>query len=751
MYGRRVKIFVIFSGLFLMVCLVRLGQMQLLSASSVQHDIAELKRRRGHSKQLSTVRGRILDRKGRELAIDEARFWVHINYRLSSYLDDRIRRFMLDRADGQSDSEEAVAEMKEAIHTRLEQLQQIIETCAQFRAVDPVVITGEIQKINDLVWDQRMFQAWRSNFPNSEVFDRYDSVMSVPFSVAMADFETKEPDPEKRLELARKVDIAEMRKDWPLLELKTDDDIFAAQLEFMDTDGVRILPTEHRSYPYGTVAAQTIGWVGPATQERDTELFANDRLSRYLDGELCGREDGVEYVCEAVLRGRRGETSSDIDGQLVGRTDIEEGRDVQLTLDIKLQQDIENYLRDYTHDPKCGPGMSVVLMDVATCEILALVSLPTYDLNRARYDYGILAADPNKPLINRAINALYPPGSVVKPLILVAGLETGAITPEEEIDCLAQAAPAGWPDCLIYRRYSVGHSDQWANKARNAIRGSCNIYFSRLADRIDPVILQQWLFEFGYGRKLLPSVDFVSGGSSLVSRKADHQIGDTRYEIRNFDQAAGIISSGYVRGTVRSFADVPPLRERERRMFGMGQGNFRATPLQVANAMAALARGGIFKRPKLVSWQGHPALDPYRRQDAAETQGRDGLARIQNPESGIDLGISPETLAVICDGMRAVVNEHGGTAYRQFEPFLTILAREDVTVYGKTGSTERPEHASFAGFAADSTGRKIAIAVVVEGGQRGSSDAAPLGRDIIQLCIDYGYIGKTIFVDDTTF
>ena len=91
--------------------------------------------------------------------------------------------------------------------------------------------------------------------------------------------------------------------------------------------------------------------------------------------------------------------------------------------------------------------------------------------------------------------------------------------------------------------------------------------------------------------------------------------------------------------------------------------------------------------------------------------------------------------------MSAVVNEQGGTAYREFAQ--SDLGRQAVTVYGKTGSTENPDHAWFAGFAKDGAGRRLAIAVIVEGGQHGSADAAPLARDIIQFCIDAGYIGKT--------
>jgi penicillin-binding protein 2 len=725
MYNRRVKIFIVFSLLLLAVCVIRLAQMQLLSASTVQHEIAELKQQRGQSKQFQTIRGRILDRHGEQLAADEARFWVHINYDLSSFLDERVRKSMLAEAAAGRDSDEAVAKVDEEIREKLEDLQLIIEKCSQFKAVEPSVILEEIQKINDYVWDRRMFQAWRKNFPNSEVRKNYDSIISIPISEAIADFQAKQPDPNEQLKLASKIDILEMHQDWPLLELKTDDDVFAAQLEFMNTEGLQILPKGHRFYPYGSVAAQTIGWVGPATQPKDKELFADDELLSYLEGDVCGREDGVEYVCESVLRGRRGELSRDIDGQLISQIDTQFGKDVALTLDIGLQQRIEDYLTDYPRDPNCGPGMSAVVIEVGTGDILALVSLPSYDLNRARYEYGDLVDDKNKPLINRAINKQYPPGSVIKPMILIAGLESGKITPEEIIPCPSEPAPEGWPNCLIFREYGVGHSTKWENFARNAIKGSCNIYFSRLADRIDPNDLQQWLFKFGYGQDLI-----------FVPQLLDDP---NRSEIkRNFNQASGTIWSGTSKGTFASVEEMPSIRPVERKMFGIGQGNLRVTPLQVANAMAALARGGIFKRPRLFSSLVTPNLE-FGPSDSTSHE-----RRATSDELGEDMGISLESLAVVYDGMSAVVNEVSGTAYRQFEPFLATLAQEDVKVYGKTGSTEKPEHAWFGGFAQDSAARKIAIAVVVEGGEHGSRDAAPLARGIIQFCIEAGYLGKSI-------
>ena len=107
-----------------------------------------------------------------------------------------------------------------------------------------------------------------------------------------------------------------------------------------------------------------------------------------------------------------------------------------------------------------------------------------------------------------------------------------------------------------------------------------------------------------------------------------------------------------------------------------------------------------------------------------------------------DLNISPQTLEVLREGMNAVVNEAGGTAYKEFAP--AGFTAQGIEVFGKTGSTEQPDNAWFAGFAEDGGGRGIAVAVVVEGGQHGSADAGPLARDIIQFCIEEEYIGSLL-------
>ena len=133
--------------------------------------------------------------------------------------------------------------------------------------------------------------------------------------------------------------------------------------------------------------------------------------------------------------------------------------------------------------------------------------------------------------------------------------------------------------------------------------------------------------------------------------------------------------------------------------------------------MAAISRGGIYKNPRLF------------------------LSENENPGDGqFDLGISQETLAVVRDGMTAVTTETGGTAYNVFR--YSPLFSRGIKIYGKTGSTEKPFHAWFAGFAEDQAGRAISLAIVVEGGQSGAGDAAPLGREMIRFCNEAGYIGQ---------
>jgi penicillin-binding protein 2 len=728
MYDKRVKVFIAISLAMLLMCVVRLGQMQLVPDSRLQDEITKLKEERGRSRQLQTVRGRILDRNGNVLAADGPRFQICIYYRLSSFLDDRVVETRKVKT-AEKDPNPSLVKFYNQVEAKRSQINEVVIPGCVKLGMGEQEIRDRLRAINDYMWSQRAFQAWRRSNPDPNLVEKYGNVLSVRLSDALADFERRIPNAAQRLQrIAAVDDLREMDKPMPLLELKTDDDIFAAQLEFKDINDVKILPTGYRQYPYGSVASQTVGWVGLATQEQDRKLFEDDRLASYLKDDLCGREDGVEYVCESILRGRRGELVYDIDRELVRQNDADYGDDVILTLDVAMQKKIEEDLTN----PKINKlhhasPMAAVVIEVGSGDILALVSVPTYDLNNARYNYGDILKDPNKPAIHRAINKAYPPGSSVKPIILIAAMETGKVTAEEAIPCPGRPAPAGWPNCWIFRGNGIGHSDEWTNTARNALKGSCNVYFSHLADRLDPIALQRWLFLFGYGRPLplaCPAPQPAGAAvTSAAAMAAKDQVSPSPVEAqpRQLRQVAGQISAKPVPlgKPIRSFDDIPPMRDIDKRLFGIGQGNLWATPLQVANAFATIARAGLHKPPRLF-------LQPLRSSNGSNMSA--------------DLNISRRTLDVVYDGMSAVVNERGGTAYDQFAP--ANLSRYGVHVYGKTGSTESPDNAWFAGFVEDTRGRKISVAVVVEGGHHGPSDAAPLARQIIHLCIEAGYIGN---------
>ncbi|MBN1360906.1 MAG: hypothetical protein JW993_09950 [Sedimentisphaerales bacterium] len=706
MYDRRLKIFIGAAATLLLIAVLRLVQMQLLADSRLQDEIAALKQVRGKSRHFGTVRGDILDRNGKVLATDVPQFQIVISYHLTSFGDPRVLRAAEARVRETSD-DPSLYEFRTEVEARRADLGRIITDCTRF-GVSMQEVAASVREINNFLWYRRAFIAWFRNGPDPNFLARYErGVNSIPLADAMPEFERQVPDQRERDRMILDVDdIPELNKSYPLIDLNTDDDVFAAQMEFTDINDLEIVTSGYRDYPYGSVAAQTIGWTGPA-QEPDKGLFERDPLAEYLPGDVCGKRPGVEYVCEAFLRGRRGEQATDIDGNLIRETQARYGQDVQLTLDIELQQQIEQYVTDPQYNPNADANTAVVVLDIRSGDILALVSLPTYDLNRVRYDYDKLIQDGNKPMRHRALSEHYPPGSSVKPIILIAGLEAGAITPDEPISCPPHKAPAGWPNCLIYLSGGGGHDQRWNNIARNAIKGSCNIYFSQLADRLEAPRLQQWLFRFGYGHRLpleasLPWPD--------------------ECEPRRFLQAQGQISARVLTGTVRALEDIPPMRDGDKRYFGIGQGNLWASPLQVANSFATIARGGLAIPPRL-----------FLKPKATTTGG---------PLEPVDLGISPGTLQVVFDGMSAVVNEPGGTAYSTFR--VSGLAGQGVKVYGKTGSTQNPENAWFAGFAEDNDGAKIALAIVVEGGQHGSRDAAPLARDVIQLCIYQGYLGTPL-------
>lgn len=713
MYKKRLLIFLGLCSVGLLISISRLSCMS-FDAEQAKVRIEEMKIL--PSKQTPTVRGDIYDRKGKPLAKDEPQFYVGISYNLTKLLDERYleaKLAVLKAKNPETPTEQIEDEFYQKLEEDYINIDKLIEYAARIKDTSQIEIEEEIDKINDRFWRMREFFAWFNNYPKSQLrLDYAKKKKSIPVSAALEDYRNVQcPDGYKRLKQILKVDLREMHQVQALIELD-EEQKNDAQIEFMDTPGISVMLRAKRLYKYGKSASQIIGWVGQVEPAKD-ETFTDDKYSRYLSGEVAGK-NGVEYICEPVLRGQRGTTTYTRYGQKIEdlEADPEFGRDVTLTIDIELQKAIEDYLQGEKNLHAKSP-MGAVVIDVKSNEILAMVSLPYFDLNTARSEYGNLLMQKQRPLESKAMVKIYPPGSSVKPLILIMALEEHMVTASDIIHCECHKAPRGWPSCWIFRQAHACHDVVWqdegGNNGRNAIRGSCNIYFSRVADMMESETIQNWLYSFGYGRKILAGTNF---DFKL------NQLGREHIELASLRESAGQISTKIPLGAPKSFDDITELIRSEKRMFGIGEGGLRVTVLQVANAYAAIGRGGIFKNPKLF------------------------VNEFDDTENREELTIKQSTLDVVRDGMSAVVYERGGTAYTAFVG--SDLDERDVKVYGKTGSTQGVPTAWFAGFAEDSTDRSIAIAIVVEGGVSGSRDAAPLGRRMIELANEYGYIGKDV-------
>lgn len=668
----------------MLICLGRLWYLQTAFVEQSRQQIESM--RILPAKQLPTLRGRILDRNDKIIARDEPFFNLQINYELTRLLDPRFWQAEIQRLAASGISEQQAEEkLVKKYEDDTERLKKAMDFCIYTAGADEEELNQKIESINNRVWDMGRFISWKRKNPAAP-FQHYQEQKE---NISPQDVLTANP--------------VEMHQNYPVLELYDRPTLMAAQLELTGVKGVAIRSGPQRVYPFKDIAPQIVGWVGPVQQQEADKLFSDDAYLRYLDGELIGKF-GIEKYCEPLLRGRRGEVVYDKEKNELSRTNARLGQDVRLTLDMSLQHRIQTLIAD--------ANASAAVLDAGTGDVLAMVSVPTFDLNKARQDYSELLNNPLKPLINRPLEENYPPGSVVKPLILLAGLEDHKITAEQVISCSYTLPSDSWPKCLLQRR-GYCHDSRWSedgqvNNGRNAIRGSCNIYFSQLANRLEGTDLQRWLWLFGWGTDvLLPCVS----DDMLRKLSVDEDLNVS------FRQSCGSIVFGFQKDPIINIAEAMPIPAYEKRWWGIGQGNLRITVLQAANAYAALARRGVYKPARLIIDPNDPMNEKYTRK----------------------LPIHPAHLAVVFDGMHAVVNEPGGSGYDAFggSGFNSL----GMSVYGKTGSTEKPYHAWFASFVTDQAGRAIALAVIVEGGQSGGKDAAPIGREIIRLCNEAGFIG----------
>ena len=382
-------------------------------------------------------------------------------------------------------------------------------------------------------------------------------------------------------------------------------------------------------------------------------------------------------------------------GDLVSQTPPVLGQDVQLTLDIELQRDLTETLRTR------GENGAAVVLDVDTGDALALVSTPTYNLNTYRTYFAELARDPdtNLPLLNRALRGRYPPGSTVKPIAGLAAGAEGLINAHTVIECRGYLHVPTRFRCWIYRHGKAGHGPL---DLRGALRHSCNIYFYKCGQWLGAERLGYWMRQFGLGAPTGTGLPEERGG------RVPTRLWLWKNQERVFTPGDG-------------------------RLMGIGQGLLEATPIQVANVMATIARNGKFLSTRLV------VDDP-------------------TPQVERDLKLPAEALAAVRAGLCDVVNHPKGTAYR-------YARHSSAVICGKTGTAtvwplridsnhndridshdqvvKEGAMSWFAGYAPRDNPR-IAFAILLEyaDGASGGRDCGPLAVLLVDSCLRRGYLDR---------
>ncbi len=455
--------------------------------------------------------------------------------------------------------------------------------------------------------------------------------------------------------------------------------------------GVDVVPYLTRRYPLGPLLAHVVGYVG--------RIDANDL--EHLDPTLyqgtshVGRS-GIERSYEDVLHGTPGYELDEVnaDGRIQRVLETHPpipGKNLYLSIDVRIQKAAEA-----AFDGR--PGAAVVI-DPRNGQVLAMVSIPTFDPNLfvngiSQADYSALTTDPEKPLYNRALRGVYPPGSTIKPFLALGGLEEGIRRPQDTVLSTGQFCLPGQSRC--YRDDTRG-GDGVVNMEQ-AIEHSTNTYFYKLALDMGIDRFSAWMSRFSFGRKT--GIDLLGESEGVLPSRAW--------------KAAHSRQPWYPGETV---------------IAGIGQGYWAVTPLQLGHAVATLAGHGVPYAPRLVmATKGSADARPQP---------------LPNPPSGPSLVTSTADWDVVNAGMQAVIADGTGKGMGVGFPY---------PIAGKTGTAERysrttdayntnksdaylaSRHRAWFEAYTPADDPQIAVAVVLEAAAWGK-DAGPIVRKILDAWI----------------
>mgnify|MGYP000692798254 CR=1 FL=1 len=536
-------------------------------------------------------------------------------------------------------------------------------------------------------------QLWPAYVPEGQldgVVGRLSTLLDVPEKEIRAGIRAREGDPLTPVTV--KTSVREAKSNY-LLEHRA---------EF---PGVQIASTQLRRYEDGSLAAQLLGYVGEVSQE---EL---DRLGPgYAGGDRVGKA-GVEAAFDSYLRGVPGVGEARVNalGKLTSGLQPSElpkaGYAVRLTIDADLQRAAEDAIRYAIGLAQDGgewaaDAGALVALDPWTGELLALASLPTYD--PAVFTSGdpdrlrALYKNERTPLLNRAIDGQYPPGSTFKPVAALAGMAEGLLSPYEYFQCEPERVIGG--QRFVNWNPYVNEPMQLVT----ALAASCDTYFYDLAlrffnDKGTP--LQTWARQLGFSKRT--GIDVGDEARGLVP--------DPRWRRRTFK------------------TEIDKLwKPGDSVQLTIGQGDLLVTPLQMTRSYALIANGGKLVTPYLVKSVEQPA---------SSGAGEPVVLRSFAPKPPRDVGLEPAAIEVVQQGLfQATQNERYGTSYQVFGNYAIPIA-------GKTGTAQKyMEIGDFKGLRDQSwwcgygpvPNPEIVVCAVIENGGHGGAAAAPAALKVFE-------------------
>ena len=479
---------------------------------------------------------------------------------------------------------------------------------------------------------------------------------------------------------------------FPLAEDLSMTQVAKVQAQSIAFPEINVVPVQRRNYPYGTMAAHVLGFIG---EVNDKDLAQNQNLEQ---GELIGKR-GVELMYDQYLRGKGGAEfwEYDADGRRLSeyvpaRQQPVPGDNIYLTLDFELQRRAEQY---FVENEMVG---AAVALDPRNGEVLAMVSSPAFNPNvyskRFAPDvWKTILSNPFKIELNRAIQGLYSPGSVFKVVMALAGLSDGAVHPSTTFGC-------GGSGVFFGRRFRCwkkeGHGSVDVDRA---LMVSCDIYFYNTGAKLGVDKINEYSRKLTFGE--ISHIDLDGERAGLVPStkwRAEHPVrGDKKW---------------YPAETIS---------------VAIGQGPLIVTPLQVANMTAAVANGGKVFQPHVVRYV-----------DRVQDDG--SYKRFRVPSKVIhEVELSKPALDAVRKGLWDVVNAPGGTGSNARVEGLDVAGKtgsvQVIAYAGRIKASALPfkfrDHAWFAAFAPRDN-PQIVVVVFVEHGGAGGADAAPLAKVLFE-------------------